>query len=76
MLLVSRRMRFAGFQFNVSTRELLRVEAEGVLTPVSLGSRATDLLLLFPRHVRKFFRELELLRFWLGHLKLRIVLCR
>ena len=47
MLLVSRRMRFAGFQFNVSTRELLRVEAGGVLTPISLGSRATDLLLLF-----------------------------
>jgi adenylate cyclase len=47
MLLMSRHMNFAGFQFNVPTRELLRVENEGVLTPISLGSRAADLLLLF-----------------------------
>src|SRR6266481_359405 len=47
MLLMSRHINFAGFQFNVPTRELLRLEEGGVLTPVSLGSRATDLLLLF-----------------------------
>jgi adenylate cyclase len=46
MLLMSRRMNFADFQFNVSTCELVRVENGGV-TPISLGSRATDLLLLF-----------------------------
>jgi len=47
MLLMSRHINFAGFQFNVPTRELLRVENGGVLTPISLGSRAADLLLLF-----------------------------
>src|SRR5262245_12358707 len=47
MLLTSRHMNFAGFQFNVPTRELLRVENGGVLTPISLGLRAADLLLLF-----------------------------
>ena len=47
MLLMSRHVNFAGFQFNVPTRELLRVENGGVLTPISLGSRAADLLLLF-----------------------------
>jgi len=45
MLSVSRASNFAGFQFSVSTRELLRVE-NGV-TPISLASRATELLLLF-----------------------------
>jgi adenylate cyclase len=47
MLLMSRHINFAGFQFNVPTRELLRVENGGVLTPISLGSRAADVLLLF-----------------------------
>src|SRR5216684_3933407 len=47
MLLMSRHINFAGFQFNVPTRELLRVENGGVLTPLSLGSRAADVLLLF-----------------------------
>jgi DNA-binding winged helix-turn-helix (wHTH) protein len=46
VLLMSRRMNFADFQFNVSTCELVRVENGGV-TSISLGSRATDLLLLF-----------------------------
>jgi DNA-binding winged helix-turn-helix (wHTH) protein/TolB-like protein/Flp pilus assembly protein TadD len=44
---MSRHINFAGFQFNVPTRELLRVENGGVLTPISLGSRAADVLLLF-----------------------------
>src|SRR5258707_7404022 len=47
MLLMPRHINFAGFQFNVPTRELLRVENGGVLTPISLGSRAADVLLLF-----------------------------
>jgi adenylate cyclase len=47
MLLASRHVNFAGFQFNIPTRELLRVENGGSLTPISLGLRAADLLLLF-----------------------------
>jgi DNA-binding winged helix-turn-helix (wHTH) protein/TolB-like protein len=38
---------FGNFRFNVATRELLEVEADGSLSPISLGSRASDLLFLF-----------------------------
>jgi DNA-binding winged helix-turn-helix (wHTH) protein len=47
MLLASRSLLFDNFRFNVPTRELLRVGNEGPGTPISLGSRAADLLLLF-----------------------------
>jgi DNA-binding winged helix-turn-helix (wHTH) protein/uncharacterized membrane protein HdeD (DUF308 family) len=47
MLLRSQCVVFGDFRFNVSTRELLRIGNHGVVTPVTLGSRAADLLLLF-----------------------------
>ena len=47
MLLTSRWMIFGDFRFNVLTRELLRVGNHGSATPISLGSRAADLLYLF-----------------------------
>ena len=47
MLSASRFLMFVDFRFNVPTRELMRVGNDGTLTPVSLGSRAADLLLLF-----------------------------
>ncbi len=47
MLLASRCVIFGDFRFNVPTRELLRVENHGSATPISLGSRAADLLHLF-----------------------------
>jgi DNA-binding winged helix-turn-helix (wHTH) protein/uncharacterized membrane protein HdeD (DUF308 family) len=47
MLLASRCVSFGDFRFNVPTRELLRVETHGSATPISLGSRAADLLHLF-----------------------------
>jgi DNA-binding winged helix-turn-helix (wHTH) protein len=34
-------------RFEVATRELFRVESDGSVRPLSLGSRATDILLLF-----------------------------
>ncbi len=47
MLLAARCVVFGDFQFNVPTRELLRVGNHGATTPVMLGSRAADLLHLF-----------------------------
>jgi DNA-binding winged helix-turn-helix (wHTH) protein/uncharacterized membrane protein HdeD (DUF308 family) len=47
MLLASRCVIFGDFRFNVPTRELLRVGNHGSAIPVSLGSRAADLLHLF-----------------------------
>ncbi|HWN50308.1 MAG TPA: transcriptional regulator, partial [Xanthobacteraceae bacterium] len=47
MLLASRYATFDDFRFNVPTRELLRVGNHGSATPISLGSRAADLLHLF-----------------------------
>src|SRR5262249_56237713 len=47
MLLASRCVVFGDFRFNVPTRELLRVGNHGSAIPVSLGSRAADLLHLF-----------------------------
>jgi DNA-binding winged helix-turn-helix (wHTH) protein/uncharacterized membrane protein HdeD (DUF308 family) len=38
---------FGDFRFNVPTRELLRIGNHGSATPVTLGSRAADLLHLF-----------------------------
>src|SRR5258708_26033389 len=47
MLLASRCVNFGDFRFNVPTRELLRVGNQGSAIPISLGSRAADLLHLF-----------------------------
>jgi DNA-binding winged helix-turn-helix (wHTH) protein/TolB-like protein len=47
MLFASRWVIFGNFLFNVETRELLRVANHGLVTPISLGSRASDLLHLF-----------------------------
>src|SRR5215468_929066 len=47
MLLASRCVTFGDFRFNVPTRELLRIGNHGSATPISLGSRAADLLHLF-----------------------------
>src|SRR5215471_1140714 len=47
MLLPSRSFVFETFKFKVPTRELLRVGDDGSGTPIPLGLRAADLLLLF-----------------------------
>jgi DNA-binding winged helix-turn-helix (wHTH) protein/uncharacterized membrane protein HdeD (DUF308 family) len=47
MLLAPRCVAFGDFRFNVPARELLRVGNQGSATPISLGSRAADLLHLF-----------------------------
>jgi DNA-binding winged helix-turn-helix (wHTH) protein/uncharacterized membrane protein HdeD (DUF308 family) len=47
MLSASRCVNFGDFRFNVPTRELLRVGNQGSAIPISLGSRAADLLHLF-----------------------------
>jgi DNA-binding winged helix-turn-helix (wHTH) protein len=47
MPLASRFLAFDDFRLNVTARELLRVGKDGSPTPISLGSRAADLLLLF-----------------------------
>lgn len=47
MPLAPRFLTFDDFRFNVPTRELLRVGKDRSATPISLGSRAADLLLLF-----------------------------
>jgi DNA-binding winged helix-turn-helix (wHTH) protein/uncharacterized membrane protein HdeD (DUF308 family) len=47
MLLRSQCVVFGDFRFNLPTRELLRIGNHGVVTPVTLGSRAADLLHLF-----------------------------
>src|SRR2546423_915805 len=46
MLLAVPVLAFGDFRFNVRTRELFQVAADGATAPVALGSRATDLLLL------------------------------
>jgi len=47
MLLASRCVTFGDFRFNLPARELLRIGNHGSATPISLGSRAADLLHLF-----------------------------
>jgi DNA-binding winged helix-turn-helix (wHTH) protein len=47
MPLASRFLAFDEFRLNVSARELLRIGGDGSIAPISLGSRAADLLLLF-----------------------------
>src|SRR6185369_12309136 len=42
-----RTVTFGNFRFNVATRELLEIQRDGTLSPISLGSRASDLLFLF-----------------------------
>lgn len=49
MLVTSRFLISGQFRFDLSTRELFRVGSDGSATPVPLGSRAADLLLLFLR---------------------------
>jgi DNA-binding winged helix-turn-helix (wHTH) protein/uncharacterized membrane protein HdeD (DUF308 family) len=44
---VSQCVVFGDFRFNMPTRELLRIGNHGLATPVTLGSRAADLLHLF-----------------------------
>jgi adenylate cyclase len=47
MLLASRCVVFGDFRFSVPARELSRIGKHGSATPISLGSRAADLLHLF-----------------------------
>src|SRR5262249_26278230 len=47
MLLAPRSVIFDNFRFNALTRELLRIENDGSVTPLPLGSRAADVLRLF-----------------------------
>ena len=46
MLFVSQSLIFDDFRFNVPTRELLRAGRDGSMTPIPLGSRAAEILLL------------------------------
>jgi adenylate cyclase len=43
----SRSRHFDDFRFDVPTRELFRVEIDGSVTPIALGSRAAEILHLF-----------------------------
>jgi DNA-binding winged helix-turn-helix (wHTH) protein/uncharacterized membrane protein HdeD (DUF308 family) len=47
VLSASRCVAFGDFRFNLWTRELWRIGSHGSATPISLGSRAADLLHLF-----------------------------
>ena len=47
VLSASRCVAFGDFRFNLPTRELWRIGSHGAATPISLGSRAADLLYLF-----------------------------
>jgi uncharacterized protein (TIGR02246 family) len=49
MLAAPKVLIFGDFRFNVPTRELLRVETDRSATPVFLGSRASEILLVFLR---------------------------
>jgi DNA-binding winged helix-turn-helix (wHTH) protein len=49
MFVASRFLISGRFRFELSTRELFRVENDGSATPLPLGSRAADVLLLFLR---------------------------
>ena len=46
MLCASHPLAFGDFRFNVRTRELLRSGCDGSMTPIPLGSRAAEILLL------------------------------
>jgi DNA-binding winged helix-turn-helix (wHTH) protein len=49
MLSAPRFVIFGDFRFNMATRELLRIGTDHLATPVSLGSRAAEILLLLLR---------------------------
>jgi DNA-binding winged helix-turn-helix (wHTH) protein/uncharacterized membrane protein HdeD (DUF308 family) len=61
MLLAPRWVAFGDFRFNVPTRELLRIGNHGATTPISLGSRAADLLHLFLRRPGELITKSEIM---------------
>jgi len=61
MLLASRCVIFGDFRFNVPTRELSRIGNHGSATPISLGSRAADLLHLFLRRPGELITKSEIM---------------
>jgi len=61
MLLASGCVIFGDFRFNVPTRELSRIGNHGSATPISLGSRAADLLHLFLRRPGELITKSEIM---------------
>ncbi|MBO0754004.1 MAG: transcriptional regulator [Bradyrhizobiaceae bacterium] len=61
MLNSSRYLRFDEFRFCVPSRELLRIGEDGSVTSISLGSRASDLLLLFLRRPGELVTKTEIM---------------
>jgi DNA-binding winged helix-turn-helix (wHTH) protein len=67
MLSTSQVLIFDNFRFNVATRELLRIGGEGPAIPISLGSRAADLLLLLLRRPGELVTKNEIIEaVWLN----------
>jgi DNA-binding winged helix-turn-helix (wHTH) protein len=52
---------FGDFRFNVPTRELLRIGTDRSASPVSLGSRAAEILLLFLRRPGELVSKNEIM---------------
>jgi DNA-binding winged helix-turn-helix (wHTH) protein/TolB-like protein/tetratricopeptide (TPR) repeat protein len=51
-----------GFRFEAATRELTRIEPDGSATPVPLGSRAADMLLLFLQRGGELVSKTEIMQ--------------
>jgi DNA-binding winged helix-turn-helix (wHTH) protein len=61
MLLAPRFLISDSFRFEVSTRDLFRIESDGSATPLPLGSRAAEVLLLFLRRPGELVTKDELM---------------
>jgi DNA-binding winged helix-turn-helix (wHTH) protein/uncharacterized membrane protein HdeD (DUF308 family) len=61
VLSASRCVVFGDFRFNLPTRELWRIASHGAATPISLGSRAADLLHLFLRRPGELIPKSEIM---------------
>jgi DNA-binding winged helix-turn-helix (wHTH) protein/tetratricopeptide (TPR) repeat protein len=61
MLTPPRFLIFGDFRFNVPTRELLRIGPDRSATPVSLGSRVAEILLLFLRKPGELLSKNEIM---------------
>ena len=61
MLTSSRYLNFDDFRFCVPSRELLRIGRDGPATPIALGSRAADLLILFLQRPGELVTKTEIM---------------
>jgi DNA-binding winged helix-turn-helix (wHTH) protein/ketosteroid isomerase-like protein len=61
MLTAPRVLIFGNFRFNAPTRELLRIGNDRSATPVSLGSRAAEILLVFLRKPGELLSKNEIM---------------